>query len=79
MELLSGLGGGVAPGRYSRDGLSEWTPPLARKLSSPWAGAWLLQKCWWQLFLTGDRCFDVEPLALGVAFALEVDALKGES
>ena len=31
------------------------------------------------LFLTGDRCFDVEPSAFGVAFALEVDAREGES
>ena len=31
------------------------------------------------LFLTGYCCFDVEPLALGVAFALEIDAHEGES
>ena len=31
------------------------------------------------LFLTGHCCFDVEPSALGVAFALEVDAHEGES
>ena len=47
--------------------------------SSLWAGAWLSQKCWWKLFLNGDCCFDVEPSALGVAFALGVDAREGES
>ena len=47
--------------------------------SSLWAGAWLLQKCWWQLFLTGDYCFDVEPSAFGGAFALGVDARESES
>ena len=57
----------------------EWTCPLDQEPSSPWAGAWLLQKCWWQLFLTGDCCFDVEASAFGVAFALEVDAREGES
>ena len=31
------------------------------------------------LFLTGYCCFDVEPFALGVGFALEVDAREGES
>ena len=31
------------------------------------------------LFLTGYCCFDVEPSAFGVAFALEVDAREGES
>ena len=31
------------------------------------------------LFLTGYCCFDVESLALGVAYALEVDAHEGES
>ena len=31
------------------------------------------------LCLTGYCCFDVEPLALGVGFALEVDAHEGGS
>ena len=31
------------------------------------------------LFLTGYCCFDLEPSAFGVAFALEVDAREGES
>ena len=31
------------------------------------------------LFLTGHCCFDIEPSAFRVAFALEVDACKGES
>ena len=48
--------------------------------SSLSAGAWLLQR--WvsvvPLFVTGCCCFDVEPSALAVAFALEADAREGE-
>ena len=47
--------------------------------SSLWAGAWLSQKCWWKLFLSGECCFDVNPSAFGVGFALEVDVCEGES
>ena len=79
MELLrAGVAALRLGGAVEIKGLG-WTCLLEQEPSSPWAGAWQLQKCWWQLLLTEDFCFDVEPSALGVAFSLEADAREGES
>ena len=76
MELLSGLSGGAVEMEVVGVDLSVGTGAfftLVRRLAVAEVLVAVVP-----LFLTGYCCFDVEPLALGVGFALEVDAHEGK-
>ena len=82
MELLSGLGGGVALRRAVEIEVAGVDSSIGTE--APFTFGWGLAfaevlVAVAPLFLTGHCCFDVEPLAFGVAFALEVDAREDES